>query len=114
MTDEVDHSIVLALVQVAFLGKCDNEGLGDGVGRTPLKQRPARGKLSRIKNLSELVTSELRAPHRPDTRMHLKYGLDGWNCGQQEAENALRECGSIKEIRSFVDDVQLTSEIVRP
>ena len=26
--DEVDRSVVLALLQVAFLGKCDDQGLG--------------------------------------------------------------------------------------
>ena len=28
VTDEADCSVVLALLQVAFLGKCDDEGLG--------------------------------------------------------------------------------------
>ena len=28
MADEADRSVVLALQQVAFLGKCDDEGLG--------------------------------------------------------------------------------------
>ena len=28
MTDEADRSVVLALLQVAFLGKYDDEGLG--------------------------------------------------------------------------------------
>ena len=28
MADEVDHSVVMALLQVAFLGKCDDQGLG--------------------------------------------------------------------------------------
>ena len=28
MTDEADRSVVLALLQVAFLGKCDDQGLG--------------------------------------------------------------------------------------
>ena len=28
MTDEADLSVYLALLQVAFLGKCDDQGLG--------------------------------------------------------------------------------------
>ena len=28
MTDEADRSVVLALLQVAFLGKCGDQGLG--------------------------------------------------------------------------------------
>ena len=28
VTDEADHSVVLALLQVAFLGTCDDYGLG--------------------------------------------------------------------------------------
>ena len=28
VTDEADHLVVLALQQVAFLGKCDDKGLG--------------------------------------------------------------------------------------
>ena len=28
VTDEADHSVVLTLLQVAFLGKCDDWGLG--------------------------------------------------------------------------------------
>ena len=28
VTDEADRSVVLALLQVAFLGKCDDQGLG--------------------------------------------------------------------------------------
>ena len=28
MTDEADRSVVLAMLQVAFLGKCDDRGLG--------------------------------------------------------------------------------------
>ena len=28
VTDEADRSVVLALLQVAFLGKCDDRGLG--------------------------------------------------------------------------------------
>ena len=28
MTDKADRSAVLALLQVAFLGKCDDQGLG--------------------------------------------------------------------------------------
>ena len=28
MADEADHTVVLALLQVAFLGKCDDQGLG--------------------------------------------------------------------------------------
>ena len=28
MADETDRSVVLALLQVAFLGKCDDNGLG--------------------------------------------------------------------------------------
>ena len=28
VTDEADRSVVLALLQAAFLGKCDDEGLG--------------------------------------------------------------------------------------
>ena len=28
MTDEADHSVVLTLFQVAFLGECDDYGLG--------------------------------------------------------------------------------------
>ena len=34
VTDEADHSAVLALLQVAFLGKCDDQGLGlEGSGQ---------------------------------------------------------------------------------
>ena len=38
VTDEADFSIVLALLQVAFLGKCDDQGLGSGVGHSPVCQ----------------------------------------------------------------------------
>ena len=38
VTDEADCSVVLALLQVAFLGKCDDEGLVHGVGRSSVCQ----------------------------------------------------------------------------
>ena len=38
VTDEADCLVVLALLQVAFLGKCDDQGLGSGVGHSPVCQ----------------------------------------------------------------------------
>ena len=38
VADEADYSVVLALLQVAFLGKCDDQGLGSGVGHSPVCQ----------------------------------------------------------------------------
>ena len=38
VTDEAYRSVVLALLQVAFLGKCDDLGLGPRVGHSPVCQ----------------------------------------------------------------------------
>ena len=38
MTDEADCSVVLALLQVAFLGKCDDSGLDSRVSHSPVYQ----------------------------------------------------------------------------
>ena len=38
VADEADPSVVLALQQVAFLGKCNDRGLGPQVGHSPVCQ----------------------------------------------------------------------------
>ena len=38
VTDEPDRSVALALRQVAFLGKCDDQGMGHKAGHSPICQ----------------------------------------------------------------------------